>query len=81
MTSIISGRTTPSISKVNPIIKMERSLSYWKWLWTNLFQFGTHFLGFLGENNDINVLDQTPMIYNLLNGMGREFDFVMNRTT
>jgi hypothetical protein len=44
----------------------------------NLFQFGTHFLGFLGENIDINVLDQTAMIYNLLNGMGSKFNFVVN---
>jgi len=44
------------------------------WIWHSFF-------GLLGGNNDINVLDRSPIIQNLLNKTANDSKFVVNGTT
>jgi len=36
------------------------------------------FFGFLGPNNDINVLDQSPLVHNMLTGAAHDMEFIVN---
>jgi len=36
------------------------------------------FFGLLGANNDINVLDQSPLVHNMLTGAACDMEFVVN---
>ena len=36
------------------------------------------FFGFLGDNNDINVLDRSPLVLNLLKSEGHDMTFYVN---
>jgi hypothetical protein len=51
--------------------------SFLKLLQTNHFGFGI-FFGLPGSNNDINVLNKSPLIINLLQRPARNMDFVVN---
>ncbi len=82
-TCIIGGKTTPWICMANFKIKTWRKVHHLgincesKSLYLELWGGG----GFLKRNNNINVLYWSPIIYNLLSGISKEFNFVVNRTT
>jgi hypothetical protein len=59
---------------------MAKDQSFLKLLQTNHSGF-VIFLGLLGSNNDINVLDRSPIIINLLQGPAQDMDFVVNGNT
>ncbi len=76
----INGKVTWLLSKGNFKIKMAKDQSFLKLLQTNHFGF-VIFFGFLSSNNDINVLDRSPFITNLLQGPAQDMDFVVNGNT
>jgi hypothetical protein len=46
---------------------------------TNQFLWIWHaFFGLLGGNNDINVVDQSPMVANMINGINNDLKFKVN---
>ena len=45
-----------------------------------IFGFGMHFFGAAGSNNDINVLDQSPLFTDVLQGRAPNAHFNVNGT-
>jgi hypothetical protein len=45
------------------------------------FFFWHTFFSLLNGNNDINILDRSPLIHNLLVGVNNDFNFIVNETT
>ncbi|KAL7606376.1 hypothetical protein Lser_V15G16987 [Lactuca serriola] len=58
--------------------------THWKWkncsrlLLLKIYGFDMHFFGVAGFNNDVNVLDQSPIFDDLLNGKAPDAPFAVN---
>jgi hypothetical protein len=61
-------------------IKMVIGQSFLKLLLTNHYGFGM-FFWLPNSNNDINVLDQSPLVANLFQGLVVDMEFIVNGKT
>jgi hypothetical protein len=76
----IDGKIAQLLKKGNFEIKMAIDQSFFKLLQTNHSRFNMFFRSF-SNNNDINVLDRSPRITNLLQRPTQNMDFVINGNT
>jgi hypothetical protein len=57
-----------------PTIVLEAVASYNLWIWHAYF-------GLPGSHNDINVLDQSPIFWNIVNGVAPKCEYTINSNT